>query len=67
MSNSMLASFKHGPGIDSSSSRNEYLGYLLEGKGDRCVGLRNLSLSCADCLNIWEPQPPGNLRACSDI
>jgi hypothetical protein len=21
------------------------------------------STSCADCLEIWEPQPPGNLRA----
>jgi len=20
--------------------------------------------SCADCLEIWEPQPPGTLRAC---
>ena len=20
--------------------------------------------SCADCLEIWEPQPPGMLRAC---
>ena len=22
-------------------------------------------LSCTDCLQIWEPQPPGTLRACS--
>jgi hypothetical protein len=26
------------------------------GKGGRCVGLTNLPSSCADCLEIWEPQ-----------
>jgi len=31
-------------------------------KGGRCVGLTTLPLSCADCLEIWEPQPPGKLR-----
>jgi hypothetical protein len=34
------------------------------GKGGRCVGLITLPLSCADCLEIWEPHPPGTLRAC---
>jgi hypothetical protein len=29
------------------------------GKGGRCVGLTTLPPSCADCLEIWEPQPPG--------
>jgi len=29
------------------------------GKGGRCVRLTNLPPSCADCLEIWEPQPPG--------
>ena len=33
------------------------------GKGGRCVGLTTLPSSCADCLEIWEPQPPGTLRA----
>jgi len=37
------------------------------GKGDRCVGLTTLPPSCADCLEIWEPQPPGTLRACNGI
>ena len=32
-------------------------------KGGRCVGLTTLPPSCADCLEIWEPQPPGTLRA----
>jgi hypothetical protein len=34
------------------------------GKGGRCVRLTTLPPSCADCLEIWEPQPPGTLRAC---
>ena len=33
----------------------------------RCAGLITLQLSCADCLEIWEPQPLGALRACSDL
>jgi len=36
---------------------------FLGGKGGRCVGLTTLPPSCADCLEIWEPQPPGTLRA----
>jgi hypothetical protein len=67
MNNANLTSFKHGPGVDSSCNRNECLGYFLEGKGGWWVGLRNLSPSCADCLKMWEPQPPGNLRACSGL
>jgi len=34
------------------------------GKGGRCVGLTTLPLSCVDCLEIWESQPPGTLRVC---
>jgi hypothetical protein len=38
------------------------------GKGNRCVGLTNLPLSCADCLKIWDPQTPGEtLRACQGL
>ena len=33
------------------------------GKGG-CVGLTNFPPSCADCLEIWETQPPGTLWAC---
>jgi hypothetical protein len=32
------------------------------GKGGRCVGLTILLPLYADCLEIWEPQPPGTLR-----
>jgi len=38
-----------------------------EVKGGRCVGLTTLPPSCADCHEIWEPQPPGTLRAYSGI
>jgi hypothetical protein len=31
------------------------------------LGLTTLPLSCADCLEIWEPQPPGTLRACPGL
>jgi len=33
------------------------------GKDGQCVGLTTLPLSCADCLEIWEPQPPGTFMA----
>jgi hypothetical protein len=55
------------PGIDSASNRNEYQEYFVGGKGGRCVGLTTLPLSCADCLEIWESQPPGTLRACPGL
>jgi len=37
------------------------------GKGGRCVRLTTLPPSCANCLEIWAPQPPGTLRACPGI
>jgi hypothetical protein len=37
------------------------------GKGCRCIGLVTLPPTCADCLEIWEPQPPGPLMACPDL
>jgi hypothetical protein len=43
-----------GPGINSTSNRNEYLGYILRGKGGRCIGLTTLAPACADCLEILE-------------
>jgi len=36
-------------------------------KDGRWVGLTTLQTSCADCLKIWEPQPPGTLRACRGL
>ena len=37
---------------DSASNRHEYQECIVRGKGDRCVGLTALPLSCADCLEI---------------
>jgi hypothetical protein len=37
------------------------------GKDSRCIRLTTLPPSCAECLEIWEPQPPGTLRACNGI
>jgi hypothetical protein len=59
--------FIYGPGVDSASNRNEYQEYFLGGKGSRCVRLTTLPPSCADCIEIWEPQPPGTLRACPGL
>ena len=56
-----------GPGVDSASNRNEYQEYFLGGKDGRCIGLTTLPPSCADCIGIWEPQPPGTLWACSGL
>jgi hypothetical protein len=39
-------------------------GIFLGGQGCRCVGLTTLPPSCADCLEILEPQPRVTLRAC---
>ena len=36
-------------------------------KSGRCLGLTTLPPSCADCLEIWEPQPPGTLWACPGL
>jgi len=53
----------HDPGVDSGPSEDEYQEYFLGGKCGRCVGLTTLPPSCADCLEIWEPQTPGTLWA----
>jgi len=37
------------------------------GKGGWCIGLTTLPLSFTDCLEIWEPQTPGTLRACPGL
>jgi hypothetical protein len=37
------------------------------GKRGRCVGLTTLPPSSVDCLEIWEPRPPGTLTACPGL
>ena len=66
---SLTKSFRphYGPGVDSVSNRNEYQEYFLWGKGGRFLGLTTLPPSCADCLEIWESQPNGTLRACPGL
>ena len=54
----------YGPGVDSASNRNENREYFLGVKSGRCLGPTTLPPSCADCLEIWEPQPPGTLWSC---
>jgi hypothetical protein len=55
------------PGVDSAASRNEYQEYFLGGKYGQCIELTTLPPLGADCLDIWEPQPSGTLRACPDL
>jgi hypothetical protein len=49
----------HVLGVD-SASKNEYQD-VPGGKGGRCEGVTTLPPSCAECLEIWEPKPPGPL------
>jgi hypothetical protein len=56
-----------GPGVYSASNRNEYQEYFLGGEGGQCIGLTTLPPSRANRLEIWEPQPPGTLRACPGL
>ena len=58
---------QYGLGVDSVSNRNEFQEYFLGGKGCRCLRLTNLPPSCADCLEIQESQPPGNIRFCPGL
>ena len=66
---SLTLSFRphYGPGVDSASNRCEYQECFLGGKGSWCIGLTTLPPSCANCHEIWEPQPPGTLRACPGL
>ena len=63
----ILPAALYDPWVESNSNRNECQEYFLGGKGGRCVRLTALSPSCADCHEIWEPQPPGTLRAGTGI
>jgi len=37
------------------------------GKGGQYIGLTTSPSSCTNCLEIFEPQHPGNLRACPGL
>jgi hypothetical protein len=36
-------------------------------KGSWCMGLTTLSPSFTEYFEIWEPEPPGTLRACPGL
>jgi hypothetical protein len=38
------------------SDRNKYQEYSLGSRGGWSIGLTTLKPSCANCLEIWEPQ-----------
>jgi hypothetical protein len=44
-----------------------WMKYFMVGKSNRCIGLTSLPPSWANCLKIWESQPPGTLRACQGL
>ena len=54
-----------GSEVNSPSNRNEYQKYLVGSKDSQCVEVETLPASCADCLQIWQPQPSGTLWACN--
>jgi len=56
-----------GPGVVSATSINEYQEYFLGNKEGRCERLTTSLLSCANCLEVWEPQPPGTLWASPEL
>jgi hypothetical protein len=41
--------------LTAASDRNEYQEYSQEGNGGWCIGLINLTPSCANCLGVLEP------------
>jgi len=58
----------YGPGVDSSSNRNEYQEHFLGSKDGRCVRLTTLPPSCAVVMksgNLNFPEPSGPLQACN--
>ena len=49
------------------SHRNEYQGYLMVGKGGRCIRLTTLPLPCASFLEMLEPELSAARRCCSGL
>jgi len=56
------------PGVDSAST--EMITRIISWgiKAVKCAGLtKTYHLHFANCLEIWEPQPPGAIRACPGL
>jgi hypothetical protein len=49
------------------STRNNSWGGGEGDKGSRCIRLTTVPPPYTDCLEIWEPKPPGTLRACPGL
>jgi len=49
------------------AKRNVDQDYFLGGKSSQYVLLTTLPSSCAKCHEIWQPHPPGTLRACPGL
>jgi hypothetical protein len=49
------------------SPKYEYHKYILRGNDAPCLGLTNFPHSCADCHEIWEPQPSETVSACPGL
>ena len=47
--------------------QNRVPGIFSGGKGGRFVGLTTLPPTCADFLEIWDPQPPETVRDCPGL
>jgi hypothetical protein len=43
---------------------NDYLEYFLGGKRQPVRRADNITTLMCNCLEIWQPQTPGTLRAC---
>jgi len=57
----------YSPGFDSFSDKKmstKPISGQEGGKGGRCLWFTALAPSCAECLQIWEPQLPGTPWAC---
>jgi hypothetical protein len=53
------------PRFNAASNKNKYQEYFLGGIGGWCIGLTILPPSCADFLEIWEPQTSWNPQGLS--
>ena len=56
-----------GPEVVSGSNRNEYQEYFPGGEGGCCIRIITLPPSCAECHEVWEPQPSRTLTACPGL
>ena len=54
-------------GLTQPLNGNEYQGYVLGGKGGRCVGMTTFPPSCSECLEIPGALSCWNPQACIDI